>query len=90
MGLCFELRERGACLFLLMTEELFSTQQSLADDHVKISCMDCCVLQLLHHCLHIDINLVQEEELHFSVANLSGVWRMDRYLTSLFVFMLIL
>lgn len=50
------------------------------------------MLQLLslHHCLHIDINLVQEEELHFSVANLSGVWRMDRYLTSLFVFMLIL
>lgn len=40
MGLCFELPGRGACLFLLMTEELFSTQQSLADDQVKISCMD--------------------------------------------------
>lgn len=32
---------------LLIAKVLFSTQQSLADDQVKMSFMDCCVLQLL-------------------------------------------
>lgn len=59
LGFCFELPGRGACLSLLITKVLFSTQQSL---------MDCCVLQLLslHSCLllslKIDVNLVQREE----------------------------
>lgn len=47
LGFCFEFPGRGACLSLLITKVLFSTQQSLADDQVKMSFMDCCVLQLL-------------------------------------------
>lgn len=68
MGFCFELPARGACLSLLITKAFFSTRQSLADDQVKMSFMDCSVLQLLslHSCLllslKIGVNLVQGEE----------------------------
>lgn len=68
MGFCFELPARGACLSLLITRAFFSTRQSLADDQVKMSFMDCSVLRLLslHSCLllslKIGVNLVQGEE----------------------------